>query len=406
MEFRQSNKLSEVCYEIRGPVIEQADALEEAGHSVLRLNTGNPALFGFEAPEEIIQDMVRMLPQAHGYTESRGILPARRAVAQHYQQRGFPEADVDDVYLGNGVSELVSMAVQALVEDGDEILIPAPDFPLWTAVTTMAGGKAVHYVCDEQAEWLPDLEDMAAKITHRTKAVVIISPNNPTGAVYPREILEGILDLARRNGLMVLSDEIYDKILYDGAVHHHVGALAPDLVCLTFSGLSKAYRVAGFRSGWLLVSGPKQHARDYLEGLGMLASMRLCPNAPAQHAIQAALGGRQSIEGLVLPGGRLHEQRDVAWQKLNEIPGVSCVKPKGALYAFPRLDPDFHKIYDDERFVLDLLLREKIQVVQGTGFNWASPDHFRILTLPRADDLDAAISRIGRFLESYKQWEQ
>ncbi|MGP3973142.1 pyridoxal phosphate-dependent aminotransferase [Streptomyces sp. 8N114] len=403
MEFRQSNKLSEVCYEIRGPVIEQADALEEAGHSVLRLNTGNPALFGFEAPEEIIQDMVRMLPQAHGYTESRGILPARRAVAQHYQQRGFPEADVDDIYLGNGVSELVSMAVQALVEDGDEILIPAPDFPLWTAVTTMAGGKAVHYVCDEQADWLPDLDDMAAKITPCTKAVVIISPNNPTGAVYPRELLEGILDLARRNGLLVFSDEIYDKILYDGAVHHHVGALAPDLVCLTFSGLSKSYRVAGFRSGWLLVSGPKQHARDYLEGLGMLASMRLCPNAPAQHAIQAALGGRQSIEGLVLPGGRLHEQRDVAWRKLNEIPGVSCVKPKGALYAFPRLDPEFHKIYDDERFVLDLLLREKIQVVQGTGFNWAHPDHFRILTLPRADDLDAAISRIGRFLESYRQ---
>ncbi|MEU3190847.1 pyridoxal phosphate-dependent aminotransferase [Streptomyces sp. NPDC006992] len=403
MEFRQSNKLSEVCYEIRGPVIEQADALEEAGHSVLRLNTGNPALFGFEAPEEIIQDMVRMLPQAHGYTESRGILPARRAVAQHYQQRGFPDADVDDIYLGNGVSELVSMAVQALVEDGDEILIPAPDFPLWTAVTTMAGGKAVHYVCDEQADWLPDLDDMAAKITPRTKAVVIISPNNPTGAVYPRELLEGILDLARRNGLMVLSDEIYDKILYDGAVHHHVGALAPDLVCLTFSGLSKAYRVAGFRSGWLLVSGPKQHARDYLEGLGMLASMRLCPNAPAQHAIQAALGGRQSIEDLVLPGGRLHEQRDVAWQKLNEIPGVSCVKPKGALYAFPRLDPEVHRIHDDERFVLDLLLREKIQVVQGTGFNWARPDHFRVLTLPRAEDLDAAVSRIGRFLESYRQ---
>ncbi|MEU5837320.1 pyridoxal phosphate-dependent aminotransferase [Streptomyces diacarni] len=403
MEFRQSNKLSEVCYEIRGPVIEQADALEEAGHSVLRLNTGNPALFGFEAPDEIIQDMVRMLPHAHGYTESRGILPARRAVAQHYQQRGFPEADVDDVYLGNGVSELVSMAVQALVEDGDEILIPSPDFPLWTAVTTMAGGKAVHYVCDEQSEWLPDLDDMAAKITPRTKAVVIISPNNPTGAVYPREVLEGILDLARRNGLMVFSDEIYDKILYDGTAHHHVGTLAPDLVCLTFSGLSKAYRVAGFRSGWLLVSGPKQHARDYLEGLSMLASMRLCPNAPAQHAIQAALGGRQSIEELVLPGGRLHEQRDVAWRKLNEIPGVSCVKPKGALYAFPRLDPEIHKIHDDERFVLDLLLREKIQVVQGTGFNWAHPDHFRVLTLPRADDLDAAISRIGRFLEGYRQ---
>ena len=403
MEFRQSSKLSEVCYEIRGPVIEQADALEEAGHSVLRLNTGNPALFGFEAPEEIVQDMVRMLPQAHGYTESRGILPARRAVAQHYQQRGLPESSVDSVFLGNGASELISMAVQALVEDGDEILIPAPDFPLWTAVTTMSGGKPVHYVCDESSEWLPDLEDMAAKITDRTRAVVIINPNNPTGAVYPREVLEGILDLARKHGLMVFSDEIYDKILYDGAVHHHTAALAPDLVCLTFSGLSKAYRVAGFRSGWMLVSGPRQHARNYLEGLNMLTSMRLCPNAPAQYAIQAALGGHQSIEKLVLPGGRLHEQRDRAWEKLNEIPGVSCVKPKGALYAFPKLDPAVHKIHDDEQFVLDLLLREKIQVVQGTGFNWPTPDHFRVLTLPQADDLDAAISRIGRFLEGYRQ---
>ncbi|WP_431043954.1 pyridoxal phosphate-dependent aminotransferase [Streptomyces sp. P1-3] len=403
MEFRQSSKLSEVCYEIRGPVIEHADALEEAGHSVLRLNTGNPALFGFEAPEEILQDMIRMLPRAHGYTDSRGILPARRAVAQHYQQRGLPDVGVDDVFLGNGVSELVSMAVQALVEDGDEILIPAPDFPLWTAVTTLAGGKPVHYICDESADWYPDLDDMASKITDRTKAVVIINPNNPTGAVYPREILDGILDLARRHHLMVFSDEIYDKILYDGAVHHHTATLAPDLVCLTFSGLSKAYRVAGFRSGWVVVSGPKQHARDYLEGLTMLASMRLCANAPAQYAIQAALGGRQSIEDLVLPGGRLHEQRDRAWEKLNEIPGVSCVKPRGALYAFPRLDPKVYPIHDDEKFVLDLLLREKIQVVQGTGFNWPRPDHFRILTLPYADDLEAGIGRIGRFLSGYRQ---
>lgn len=403
MEFRQSSKLSEVCYEIRGPVIEQANALEEAGHSVLRLNTGNPALFGFEAPEEILQDMIRMLPQAHGYSDSRGIIPARRAVVQHYQQRGLDDIGVDDVFLGNGVSELVSMAVQALVEDGDEILIPAPDFPLWTAVTTLAGGKPVHYVCDESADWYPDLDDMASKITDRTKAVVIISPNNPTGAVYPREILEGILDLARRHHLMVFSDEIYDKILYDGAVHHSPAVLAPDLVCLTFSGLSKAYRVAGFRSGWVVVSGPRQHARNYLEGLTMLASMRLCPNTPAQFAIQAALGGRQSIESLVLPGGRLHEQRDRAWEKLNEIPGVSCVKPQGALYAFPRIDPDIHRIHDDERFVLDLLLREKIQVVQGTGFNWPRPDHFRILTLPHVDDLESAISRIGRFLGGYRQ---
>ncbi|MBT2504492.1 pyridoxal phosphate-dependent aminotransferase [Streptomyces sp. ISL-98] len=403
MEFRQSSKLNEVCYEIRGPVIEQANALEEAGHSVLRLNTGNPALFGFEAPEEIVQDMIRMLPRAHGYTDSRGVLSARRAVAQRYQALGLPDVSVDDIFLGNGVSELVSMAVQALLETGDEVLIPAPDFPLWTAVTTLSGGKAVHYLCDESADWYPDLDDMASKITDRTKAVVIINPNNPTGAVYPREIIEGILDLARRHQLMVFADEIYDQIVYDDAVHHTAAALARDLVVLTFSGLSKSYRVAGFRSGWLVVTGPKQHAKSYLEGLTMLASMRLCANAPAQYAIQAALGGRQSIHELTAKGGRLNEQREVAWAKLNEIPGVSCVKPKGALYAFPRLDPKIHKIHDDEKFVLDLLLREKIQVVQGTGFNWPRPDHFRILTLPYADDLDAAISRIGRFLSGYRQ---
>ncbi|CAM5381139.1 Histidinol-phosphate aminotransferase [Streptomyces glaucescens] len=335
MEFRQSSKLSEVCYEIRGPVIEHANALEEAGHSVLRLNTGNPALFGFEAPEEILQDMIRMLPRAHGYTDSRGVLSARRAVAQRYQTLGL-EVDVDDVFLGNGVSELVSMAVQALIEDGDEILIPAPDFPLWTAVTTLAGGKAVHYLCDEQAEWYPDLADMELKITDRTKAVVIINPNNPTGAVYPKEIVEGILDLARRHGLMVFADEIYDQILYDDAVHHSAAALAPDLVVLTFCGLSKTYRVAGFRSGWLVVSGPKQHAKDYLEGLTMLASnLRPCANVPAQYAIQAALGGRQSIADLTAPGGRLREQRDVAWEKLNEIPWRVLREAQGRALRLP-----------------------------------------------------------------------
>jgi alanine-synthesizing transaminase len=403
MEFRQSSKLAGVSYEIRGPVIEHANELERAGHSVLRLNIGNPATFGFEAPEEILQDIIRNLPGAHGYSDSRGLLPARRAVVQHYQNLGLADIDVDDVFLGNGVSELASMAVQALLDDGDEVLIPAPDFPLWTAVTTLAGGKAVHYLCDEEAAWLPDLADMAAKITSRTRAVVIINPNNPTGAVYPRELLEGILDLARRHHLLVIADEIYDKILYDDAVHHCAATLAPDLLCLTLNGLSKAYRVAGFRSGWLLVSGPRQHAKNYLEGLATLAATRLCPNVPGQHAIQAALGGRQSITDLVLPGGRLREQRDRAWQRLNEIPGVSCVKPQGGLYAFPRLDPAVHKIHDDEKFVLDLLLREKIQVVQGTGFNWPRPDHFRIVTLPRADDLDAAITRIGRFLTGYRQ---
>ncbi|MFB8236099.1 pyridoxal phosphate-dependent aminotransferase [Kitasatospora purpeofusca] len=403
MEFRQSSKLNDVCYEIRGPVVDQANALEEAGHSVLRLNTGNPATFGFEAPEEILQDIIRNLPRAHGYSDSRGILPARRAVVQYYQQRGVDGVTVNDVYLGNGVSELIQMAVTALVDDGDEVLVPMPDYPLWTAVVRLAGGKAVHYACDEQADWFPDLDDIASKITARTKAIVVINPNNPTGAVYPKELLEGILDLARRHQLMVLADEIYDKILYDDVEHHCLAALADDVLTLTFNGLSKSYRVAGFRSGWLVVSGPKQHASDYLEGLTMLSGMRLCPNVPAQYAVQAALGGHQSINDLVLPGGRLAEQRDVAYRALNEIPGVSCVKPKGALYAFARLDPAVHRIVDDERFVLDLLLREKIHVVQGTGFNWPRPDHFRFVTLPRADDLETAINRIGRFLATYRQ---
>ncbi|MFB8205853.1 pyridoxal phosphate-dependent aminotransferase [Kitasatospora purpeofusca] len=403
MEFRQSSKLNDVCYEIRGPVVDQANALEEAGHSVLRLNTGNPATFGFEAPEEILQDIIRNLPRAHGYSDSRGILPARRAVVQYYQQRGVDGVTVNDVYLGNGASELIQMAVTALVDDGDEVLVPMPDYPLWTAVVRLAGGKAVHYACDEQADWFPDLDDIAAKITARTKAIVVINPNNPTGAVYPKELLEGILDLARRHQLMVLADEIYDKILYDDVEHHCLAALADDVLTLTFNGLSKSYRVAGFRSGWLVVSGPKQHASDYLEGLTMLSGMRLCPNVPAQYAVQAALGGHQSINDLVLPGGRLAEQRDVAYRALNEIPGVSCVKPKGALYAFARLDPAVHRIVDDERFVLDLLLREKIHVVQGTGFNWPRPDHFRFVTLPRADDLETAINRIGRFLATYRQ---
>ncbi|MFI6157564.1 pyridoxal phosphate-dependent aminotransferase [Kitasatospora sp. NPDC051170] len=403
MEFRQSSKLNDVCYEIRGPVVDQANALEEAGHSVLRLNTGNPAPFGFDAPEEIIQDIIRNLPRAHGYSDSRGILPARRAVVQYYQQRGVQGVTVNDVYLGNGASELIQMAVTALVDDGDEVLVPMPDYPLWTAAVRLAGGKAVHYLCDEEAEWYPALDDIAAKITARTKAIVVINPNNPTGAVYPKELLEGILDLARRHHLMVLADEIYDKILYDDAEHHCLAALADDVLTLTFNGLSKSYRVAGFRSGWLVVSGPKQHASDYLEGLTMLSGMRLCPNVPAQYAVQAALGGHQSINDLVLPGGRLTEQRDIAVKALNEIPGVSCVKPKGALYAFARLDPAVHRIVDDERFVLDLLLREKIHVVQGTGFNWPRPDHFRFVTLPRADDLETAINRIGRFLATYRQ---
>ncbi|MCL2586270.1 MAG: pyridoxal phosphate-dependent aminotransferase [Streptosporangiales bacterium] len=403
MEFRQSSKVAGVSYEIRGPVIEHARALEAAGHSILRLNIGNPAPFGFEVPPDILAKLVEGIGQAHGYSDSKGIPEAREAVARRYTDAGLTDVSADDVYLGNGVSEVVSMAIQTLLEDGDEVLIPAPDFPLWTAVTTLAGGRPVHYLCDEGAGWLPDLDDIAAKVTSRTRAIVIINPNNPTGAVYPRDLLEGMLDIARRNNLMVMADEIYDRILYDGAVHHHAAALAPDLLCLTFNGLSKAYRVAGFRSGWLLVTGPRQHARNYLEGLTTLAGTRLCPNVPGQHALVAALGSRQDVGDLVLPGGRLRAQRDVTWERLNEIPGVSCVKPQGSLYAFPRLDPAVHRIHDDEKFVLDLLRREKIQVVQGTGFNWPAPDHFRIVTLPPADDLDAAIVRIGRFLAGYRQ---
>ncbi|HYZ57934.1 MAG TPA: pyridoxal phosphate-dependent aminotransferase [Streptosporangiaceae bacterium] len=402
MEFRQASRLNGVCYEIRGPVIEQANALEAAGHSVLRLNIGNPAAFGFQAPEAVLRDMARYLPAAHGYSDARGILPARQAVADYYTRRLPGPVGVDDVYLGNGVSELAAMAIQALVDPGDEVLLPSPDYPLWTAVTRLAGGTPVHYTCDETAGWLPALDDIEARITDRARAIVVINPNNPTGAVYPPDVLSGIADLARRHNLMILADEIYDKILYDGAVHQHIAAAAPDVLCLTFGGLSKSHRVAGFRAGWLVVSGPRQHARDYLEGLTMLAGMRLCPSVPAQHAIPAALAD-DSLDKLLLPGGRLAEQRNRAWQALNEIPGVTCVRPQGAIYAFPRIDPAVHPIHDDEKLVLDLLLQEKIHIVQGTGFNWPRPDHLRIVTLPPPDELEAAIRRIGRFLDSYRQ---
>jgi len=403
MQVIQSSKLANVCYDIRGPVLDEAMRLEAAGHRVLKLNTGNPAPFGFEAPPEVLQDIMRNLSHAHGYGESKGLLAARRAVVMHYEERGLQGLTVDDVFLGNGASELIQMAMQALLDDGDEILVPAPDYPLWTASVSLSGGTAVHYRCDEQSDWYPDLADIEAKVTDRTRGIVVINPNNPTGAVYPDEVLRGITDIARRHDLIVYSDEIYDKILYDDATHTPTAALAPDLLCLTFNGLSKAYRVAGFRSGWMTVTGPKSQATSYLEGLTILASMRLCANMPAQHAVAAALGGRQSIRDLVLPGGRLHEQRDVTWRLLNEIPGVSCVKPKGALYAFPRLDPTVYKIRDDQQMVLDLLRAERILVVQGTGFNWPDPDHFRIVTLPRADDLADAVTRIGTFLQGYTQ---
>jgi Aspartate/tyrosine/aromatic aminotransferase len=403
MEVSQSAKLANVCYDIRGPVMQEAKRMEADGHRILKLNIGNPAPFGFEAPEEMLQDVILNLPNAHGYGDSKGLLTARRAVVQHYQEKGITGVDIEDVWLGNGVSELIQMSLQALLNNGDEVLIPSPDYPLWTAAVTLCGGKAVHYRCDESADWQPDLDDLAAKITPKTRAIVVINPNNPTGAVYDRSTLEQIVELARRHNLILFSDEIYDKILYDDATHTCTAALAPDLLCLTFNGLSKAYRVAGFRTGWMVLSGPKQHATSYIEGLEILANMRLCPNVPSQHAVQTALGGYQSINDLVLPGGRLADQRDTAWRLLNEIPGVSCVKPKGALYAFPRLDPEVYPIKDDERFVLDLLRSQKILVVQGTGFNWPTPDHFRIVTLPRVADLEEAIGRIATFLQTYRQ---
>jgi len=402
--LQQSTKLQNVLYEIRGPVHAHAARLEAEGHRILKLNIGNPAPFGFEAPDVIVRDMIAALPYAQGYSESKGILSARRAIVTRYElEPGFPEVDVDDIYLGNGVSELITMTMQALLDDGDEVLIPAPDYPLWTAMTTLSGGKAVHYLCDEENGWNPDLADIESKITPKTVALLVINPNNPTGAVYSKEVLKGIVDLARKYQLLLLADEIYDRILYDDAEHTSLASLAPDLLCLTYNGLSKAYRVAGYRSGWLAITGPKEHAAGFIEGIDLLASTRLCPNVPAQHAIQVALGGHQSIEDLILPGGRLLEQRDVAWEKLNAIDGVSCVKPRGALYAFPRLDPEVHEIHDDEKLVQDLLLQEKILVVQGTGFNWPKHDHIRIVTLPWARDLAVAIERFGNFLAGYSQ---
>src|SRR5690349_21427021 len=402
MQVTQSAKLANVCYDIRGPLLHRAKQMEAEGHHILKLNIGNPAPFGFEAPEEILQDVILNLHAAHGYGDSKGLLSARRAVVQYYQQRGLNGVDIEDVYLGNGVSELIVMAMQALLDNGDEVLIPAPDYPLWTAAVSLSGGRPVHYLCDESAAWMPDPEDVAARITDRTRALVIINPNNPTGAVYSDAVLESLVELARRHNLLIFSDEIYDKILYDGVTHTPTATLAPDLLCLTLNGLSKAYRVAGFRTGWMVVSGPKKHAESYIEGLDVLANMRLCPNMPTQFAVQTALGGHQSINDLVLPGGRLLEQRDRTWELLNEIPGVSCVKPTGALYAFPRLDPEAYPIVDDEKFVMDLLVRERLLVVQGTGFNWPKPDHFRIVTLPRVADLEEAIGRIGRFLADYE----
>ena len=403
MAISKSSKLKDVCYDIRGPVLKAAVAMEEQGHRIIKLNIGNPAPFGFEAPQEILSDVISNLPNAVGYCDSKGLFAARKAIVHYYQTRGLLGVDVGDIYIGNGVSELIVMAMQALLNNGDEMLVPAPDYPLWTAAVTLAGGTPVHYLCDEEQGWMPDLADMARKITPNTRGIVVINPNNPTGAVYSEEVLRGIVALARKHGLTLFADEIYDKILYDEAKHVCLATLAPDLLCVTFNGLSKSYRVAGFRSGWLMVSGAKASAKDYIEGLDMLASMRLCANVQAQFAIQTALGGYQSINDLIRPGGRLYEQRELAWKMLTDIPGVSCVKPEGALYLFPRLDPAIYPIEDDQKFILELLQAEKVLLVQGTGFNWPKPDHFRVVFLPHREELTEAITRLARFLESYRK---
>ncbi|MGO0308322.1 pyridoxal phosphate-dependent aminotransferase [Endozoicomonas acroporae] len=402
-DIEKSTKLDNVCYDIRGPVLREAKRLEEEGHRVIKLNTGNPAAFGFDAPDEITQDVIRNLPLSQGYCDSKGLFSARKAIMQYCQQKNFPPISVEDIIIGNGVSELVVMTMQALLNNGDEMLIPAPDYPLWTAAVHLSGGRAVHYRKDEQSDWCPDIDDIRSKITAKTRGIVVINPNNPTGAVYPDDLLKEIVQLAREHDLIIFADEIYDKILYDGVEHTALASLADDVLCISFNGLSKSYRVAGFRAGWLVVSGLKQNARSYLEGLEMLASMRLCANVPAQHAIQTALGGYQSINDLILPGGRLLEQRNRAWEMLDQIPGVSCTKPKGALYLFPRLDPEHHKIHDDEQLVLDFLLQEKVLLVQGTAFNWPEPDHLRIISLPRTEDLETVMTKLERFLSRYRQ---
>lgn len=402
--IRKSNKLINVCYDIRGPVLQEAKRLEEEGQRILKLNIGNPAPWGFDAPEEVIQDVIYNLPASQGYCDSKGLFSARKAVMQECQRKNIRNVGIEDIYIGNGVSELIVMAMQGLLNDTDEMLIPAPDYPLWTAAVSLSGGNPIHYRCDEQADWAPDIEDIRSKITDRTRGIVIINPNNPTGAVYPEEVLKQLVELAREKNLIIFADEIYDKILYDEAQHISVASLTDDdVLCITFNGLSKTYRAAGFRSGWMIVSGPKHQARDYIEGLDMLASMRLCSNVPTQHAIQTSLGGYQSINELTCPGGRLYEQRNLAWEMLNDIPGVSCTKPQGALYLFPKLDAKRYHIKNDEKMALDLLQQQKVLIVQGSGFNLPDTQHFRLVFLPREDDLADAIERIGAFLRSYEQ---
>ncbi|GAA1153055.1 pyridoxal phosphate-dependent aminotransferase [Nesterenkonia sandarakina] len=401
-DFTQAQKLRNVRYDVRGPIAVEAARLERAGHRITKLNIGNMAPFGFDAPDSILVDMIKNLPTSQGYSESQGIYSARTAVAQYYQSRGMREAEVSDVILGNGVSELITMVLQALINPGDEVLIPAPDYPLWTGITTLCSGRAVHYICDEANRWWPDPEEVESKVTDRTKALVLINPNNPTGAVYPREILEAMVDIARRHNLMLLSDEIYEKITFDDAEMINACTLADDVFTITFSGLSKTWRVAGFRSGWLYMSGPKHRAKNYIEGLNLMSNLRMCPNVPAQHAIQTALGGYQSVEEFIRPGGRLYEQRNVAHKLLSEIEGVDVHQADGALYLFPRLDPEIYPIQNDEAFVMELLRQQKILVSHGRAFNWIDDNHFRLVSLPPVEELEEAIAGIADFLASYR----
>lgn len=402
-EVKKSSKLNNVLYDVRGPVVDEAARMEESGTNVLKLNIGNPAPFGFRTPDEVIYDMQRQLTECEGYSTAKGLFSARKAIMQYAQIKKIPNLSIEDIYTGNGVSELINFSMSALLDDGDEVLVPAPDYPLWTACVTLAGGKAVHYICDEQAEWYPDLADMKKKITDRTKAIVVINPNNPTGAVYPREVLEQIVDLAREHQLILFSDEIYDRLIMDDLEHVPIASLAPDLFCVTYSGLSKSHMIAGFRIGWMILSGNKRIARDYMEGLNMLSNMRLCSNVPAQSIVQTALGGYQSVNNYIVPGGRIYEQREYIYQALNDIPGVSAVKPKAAFYIFPRLDTKKFHIQDDEKFALDLLREKKLLVIHGGGFNWGRPDHFRVVYLPRIEVLRDAMGSLGDFLADYRQ---
>ncbi|HEL2413383.1 TPA: pyridoxal phosphate-dependent aminotransferase [Streptococcus suis] len=402
-QFNKSTKLDDVAYDIRGPVLEEAMRMRANGEQILRLNTGNPAEFGFTAPDEVIRDLIHNARKSEGYSNSKGIFSARKAIMQYCQLKKFPNVDIEDIYLGNGVSELIVMSMQGLLDNGDEVLVPMPDYPLWTAAVSLAGGKAVHYVCDEAAEWYPDLADMESKVTSRTKAIVLINPNNPTGSLYPKEILEGIIDIARRHELIIFSDEIYDRMVFDGAVHIPIATLAPDLFVVTMNGLSKSHRICGFRVGWMVLSGPKKHVKGYIEGLNMLSNMRLCSNVLAQQVVQTSLGGYQSVDELLMPGGRLYEQREFITKAINDIPGLSAVKPKAGLYVFPKIDREMYRVEDDEQFVLDFLKQEKVLLVHGRGFNWKDPDHFRIVYLPRVDELAEIQEKMSRFLRQYRR---